>query len=35
MGIKTELHPGVFPGARVYGDAIDVATTDGKFSTAI
>jgi ornithine cyclodeaminase/alanine dehydrogenase-like protein (mu-crystallin family) len=35
MGIKTEIHPGVFPGARVYGDAVDVATTDGKFSTAI
>ena len=35
MGIKTELHPGVFPGARVYGDAVDVATTEGKFSTAI
>ena len=35
MGIKTEVHPGVFPGARVYGDAVDVATSDGKFSTAI
>jgi ornithine cyclodeaminase len=35
MGIKTELHLGVFPGARVYGDAVNVATPDGKFSTAI
>jgi alanine dehydrogenase len=35
MGIKTELHPAVFPGARVYGDAVEVARTDGKFSTAM
>ena len=35
MGIKTEIHPAVFPGARVYGDAVEVALTDGKFSTAL
>lgn len=35
MGIKTELYPDVFPGARVYGDSVEVAVADGKFSTAI
>lgn len=35
MGIKTEIFADVFPGARVYGDSVEVATADGKFSTAI
>lgn len=35
MGIKTEIFPDVFPGARVYGDSVEVAVDDGKFSTAI
>jgi len=35
MGIKTEIFADVFPGARVYGDSVEVATSDGKFSTAI
>jgi alanine dehydrogenase len=35
MGIKTEIHADVFPGARVYGDSVEVALADGKFSTAI
>lgn len=35
MGIKTEIHPAVFRGARVYGDSEEVALNDGKFSTAL
>ncbi|HSH79472.1 MAG TPA: ornithine cyclodeaminase family protein, partial [Herpetosiphonaceae bacterium] len=35
MGIKTEIHPDVFRGARVYGDSKDVAIEDGKFSIAL
>lgn len=35
MGIKTEIHADVFPGARVYGDSVEVALNDGKFSTAL
>ena len=35
MGIKTEIFPEVFVGARIYGDSVEVATNDGKFSTAI
>lgn len=35
MGIKTEIDVGVFPGVRVYGDSVEVARADGKFSTAI
>jgi len=35
MGIKSELHPDVFPGARVIGDGKDVAIDDGKFGVAV
>lgn len=35
MGIKTEIHPDVFAGARVYGDSVDVAIDDGKFGLAV
>ena len=35
MGIKTEIFPEVFVGARVYGDSVEVAINDGKFSTAV
>lgn len=35
MGIKTEIYADVFPGSRVYGDSVEVATADGKFSTAL
>lgn len=35
MGIKTEIHPDVFRGARVYGDSREVAIDDGKFGVAI
>ncbi len=35
MGIKSEIHPDVFLGARVYGDAKDVALDDGKFGAAV
>ena len=30
-----EIFADVFPGARTYGDSVEVATSDGKFSTAI
>lgn len=35
MGIKTEIDPEVFRGARVYGDSRDVAIDDGKYGIAI
>jgi alanine dehydrogenase len=35
MGIKTEIHPDVFRGARVYGDSKEVAIEDGKFGIAL
>lgn len=35
MGIKSELHPDVFPGTRVYGDSVEVAIDDGKFGVAL
>lgn len=35
MGIRTEIDPEVFRGARVWGDSREVALEDGKFSVAV
>jgi alanine dehydrogenase len=35
MGIKQEIHPEVFVGARVYGDSREAAIDDGKFGVAV
>jgi alanine dehydrogenase len=35
MGIKQEIHPAVFRGARVYGDSREAAIDDGKFGVAL
>jgi alanine dehydrogenase len=35
MGIKSEIDPEVFRGARVYGDSREVAIDDGKFGLAV
>jgi alanine dehydrogenase len=35
MGIKQEIEPIVFRGARIFGDARDTAVDDGKFGVAV